>query len=592
MKNSNSEKRFNPLSRLVDTRLKTVIGALIFTLAMAYVLQYFLFIPINLAAHDAWGYLVGIGVIAILNSLWLNGFRCMIERKKTGRGYIYCDNIKDFSQKYTAPFFYILVVVGIILIWVVLGIASSPMANAIKYSELITVEDGNFEEDIIEVTSENIVVVDVKSAQRLGDRAAGTIPNASWYEIDDEYNLISINGEEYRISPVNYKDLWTYFKGKEIGIPGYILVNAKTQETEFVTLEENMKYSPSAKFSYKLQRHLFNQFPTYIFGKSFFEVDDEGNPYWITAIKEAQIGLLGGKMDVGAVITDAVTGESTEYAIDDLPEWVDHVSSVDDLMTLVGYHYRYSEGFLNFSNTNVFKTSYSYKSSQNSEEENSFTPFEGYNTVLSKGGEIFFYTGITPPNSTESNIGFVLVNPKTAQVTFYDFTGAEESSAQIAAEGLVQDLKYSASFPTIVNVDGIATYFMVLKDNAGLIQRYSLCNLENYSKCVEDSTLEGAIRKYKEKLGMSVVEENAVSEPIAEERTVITGVVSEVKEAQIGGYTYYYFRLLNSDETVFMSSIQNSNQQPLSLVEGSNVTVEYYASSEASIAIVTRIEFE
>lgn len=507
------------------------------------------------------------------------------------------------------------IVSGITVVWLVIfiitAIAGSQMTNAKQYSNIIDVETGNFQEDIAQIDPENLVVVDVKTAQKLGDRTIGTIKNASWYDVDDEYNLVTINGKAYRISPLNYGGLWKYFKADEAGIPGYVLVDAKTQEAEYVSFEEAMKYSPSACFSYDLTRHLRNLYPSYLFGKSFFEVDDAGNPFWITSVKTVQVGMRGGWITTSVLVTDAVTGDTEEYNIDEIPEWIDHVDSVGHLMQVIDWHYSYWDGWWNSvtSKTQVYKTAYNYKDQEQaaSQDEtkndlaaNEYTPFEGYNSIITEDGKVMFYTGLTPANNAETNIGFLLIDPRTHEVTYYEATGAEESSAQGAVEGLVSDLRYSASFPTIVNVDGVETYFMVLKDGAGLIQRYAFANVENYAKCVQAETIEKALALYKVEIGLTssdeVVDtgkEDDKQNPQPESTEKYSGTVIELQEAQIGGYTYYYFVFEGNEFMVFMSSIENSNKQPLKLQVGSNVTVEYYESeTETGICIVTDIYFD
>ncbi len=590
------------IRKLYNSRPKAAIWTVIVTIIITALIQYLVLVPWNIQNWGTWWFIIIMGACSTGIGFFFNGIRILTSNKESEEdnerwGYYNPLTKKEIFQKYRMPFIMVIILIVICIVLAVLGFISSPMLNAKKYSNLITVGEGNFEQDVIGITSEDIITVDVKSAQRVGDRTAGTINNSSWFEVDSEYNLISINGEEYRISPLKYRSIWSWFKAKTDGLPGYVLVNAKTQDAEFVPLDEGMKYSPTAHFEYRLERHLHKQYPTYIFGKSFFEVDDSGRPYWITSVKKSKIGVLGGQMDVGCVITDAINGDSQYYNITDVPEWVEHVSSVSYLMKLVGWHYRYANGFINPSNTNVYKTSYSYKGSVS--DENKFTPFDGYNSVMTQTGEVMFYTGITPSSSSETNIGFVLVSPRTGSVTFYDAPGSEEASAQTAAEGIVQNLQYSASFPTMTNVDGIETYFMVLKDKGGLVQKYALCNLENYNKCVVDDTIDGALRQYRIRMGLEVdagdisddVTNSAQEENQAQHETeTITGKVSEIKEAQIGGYTYYYFTLEN-DDTIYMSSIQNSNLQPLKLVSGADVTVEYYDSHEAGMAIVVAIGF-
>lgn len=468
--------------------------------------------------------------------------------------------------------------IGGIAIIALLGIiaffTSAQIFHASSYRSLINIKDGNFAEEVVTADNiQNISVVDVETAQKVGDRTIAALDNPSWYEVDNEYNLIIYKGEQYRLSPINYGGFFKYLNASTHGIPGYVLVNSITQEATLVTLDSPIRYSPSAYFSYYLTRHLRNQYPAYIFGTSFFEIDDDGNPYWITSVKTPTIGLVGGQKESSFVITDACTGESTEYTVENLPEWIDHAFDLSYLMNLVYYKYEYINGFFNFSSTGVNRTSYNYRSED----------FVGYNTTLSTDG-VVFYTGVTPANNAESVLGFILANPRTGVVKFYDCSGAEESSAQAAVQGLVQNLGYVATFPTIINVDGKPTYFMTLKDNAGLIQRYALCDVANYTQAFQASTLEETLAGYRKILGTEVTSQE---EPI--ETLSVSGEIEFLYTAEIDGYTYFYFTLVDSNN-LYMSSIENSNRQVL-LQVGTIVKVEYTKSSEDGVYIVKSISF-
>ena len=550
---------------------------IILVVIIALAINYFALPALNIHSSGLWWFSIIVGLIATAISIFS----------------------EPDSENYTLIFFAGITVL-IVVVFFITSIPSWKVFHAKQYANLIQVEDGDFENDIPEISDiDSTVIVDMKTAQKLGDRTMGTIQHATWYEADDEYNLISVNGEYYRISSIEYAGFFEYLKSRSSGIPGFILVNAETQEAEFIELENGIKYVPSAFYGYDLARHIHNQYPTYILGKSFFEIDDDYNPYWITNVRTTKIGLRGAPVATSVLITDAITGETTEYAMDEIPDWVDHTSSVEYLMDLIEDHYQYQNGFFNFSNTNVFRTSYYYKDENEGEDENEYTPFDGYNSMIDKEGNIWFYTGLSPANSAETNIGFLLVSPKTGEVRYYDGSGAEESSAQIAAEGLVQDLKYSASFPNMVNVDGIPTYFMVLKDTAGLVQRYALCNVEQYSKVVQAETLSEALSEYRKRLELTESADEEYETPdttdtssnVSEENETIktSGKVQIISEAQISGNTYYYF-ILENDENIYMSSIENSNLQPLKLVEGVNVDIEYY--SEEDVKIVTSIIFK
>lgn len=464
-----------------------------------------------------------------------------------------------------------------IVVCIVGGISSAKMFNSSKYQKMINIEEADFETDIPKVTeTTELTIVDVATAQNVGDRTIGSIENVTWYDVDDEYNLIKYQGEYYRISPLNYGGFFKYNKAKYSGIPGYVLVNTKTQEAKYVELDDPIRYSPSAHFAYKLERLLRNQFPSYMFGKSFFEIDEEGTGYYITSVKRTSIGMFGGKKEETFIVTNAHTGESKEYRAEELPEWIDHAYDLDYLMKIVDYNLLYVKGWWNSftSKTGVNATSYKY----------AYSDFAGYNTAITSNGDIVFYTGVTPVNKAETNIGFILANPRTGKISYYECAGAEESSAQSAAESLVQNLGYSATFPTILNVDGMETYFMLLKDKAGLVQRYALCNIENYSKVVQAEDFETALKLYREKIGTI----DSVTD-ISGEVLKTEGIIKKLYQAQIDGSTFYYF-MLESDNTLYMSSIKNSNKQVL-LTEGSKVYIEYVNSSEEGVCIVKKIQF-
>ena len=180
-------------------------------------------------------------------------------------------------------------------------------------------------------------------------------------------------------------------------------------------------------------------------------------------------------------------------------------------------------------------------------------------------------------------VGFITANPKNGEIKRYSCTGAEESSAQNAAQSLVQNFGYVATFPTVVNVDGSPTYFMALKDNAGLIQRYALCNISNYTIVVKSSTIQDAVKLYREKLGKNI-EEVDKSEMLSVQSTI-----ENVYTAQIEGNTYFYFTL-QGEEGLYMSSIENSNRQVL-LKAGDTVKIEYISSDEDGVYLVTKIIF-
>lgn len=543
------------------------LGGFAVPVALGIVINYFALVPYNPRSIGFWC-LIGFTFLAIAVIEFL------VE--------------SYFDESFLATWVNSIITCICIIVLLIGGLTSAKIFNIDKYQSLVEIQDGNFEKDISSVDDVNdIAIVDMQTAQSLGDRTIGSIKNSTWYEVDDEYNLIKYQGEQYRISPLNYGGYWKSQKAKTDGIPGYVIVNTSTQEAKFIKLDEGIKYSPSAYWSFDLKRHLHKQYPTTILGTSFFEIDEDGNPYWITVIKTPTIGLFGGEKENNFIITNAISGASEKYATKDLPEWVDHAYDLNYLINVSEYNLTLVNGYWNslFSKTGILNTSYSYYQSNDNKEETS-NNYEGYNTAITAKDEIVFYTGLTPANNAESNVGFLLMNPRTGEVKKYDCAGAEESSAQASAESLVQDLRYTSTFPTVINVDGNETYLMFLKDKAGLVQRYALCNIKNYTKVVQAETLEEALKLYKEKLG---VIPNTDKTENTEETLEAEGKINNLYQVQVEGTTYYYFTIDDKSD-LYMSSIKNSNKQVF-LKEGTSIAIKYQKTSEEGVFIVKEIKF-
>ena len=479
-------------------------------------------------------------------------------------------------------------------IHVILMIASWPLFHAQELHNIaqVTVSESgiaDFADLSVEQNIQTLPLVDLDTAITLGDKKVASLAHASWFDVDDEYNLIQYQGKYYRLSTIDYAGFFKYNKAKYDGIPGYVLVPVTpengivTQEAQLVTLSSPIRYTPGAFWSYDLERHLHGQYPSYIFSKSYMEIDEEGVPYWVTGVERPTTGLFGGKVISSFILTSAQTGESQEYAVDAAPEWIDHVYPLDYLMDVAYWHYGYADGFWNnvFSKTNVLRTSYVYRNTSSSKEgAEKFANFYGYSSIVSADGEICFYTGLTAANNAESNLGWLVIDTSTGKMTQYNLVGAEESSAQAAVEQLVQEKGYEATFPLPVNICGEASYLMCLKGKAGLVQSYAICNMNNYSIAVVADTLDDAIRAYRAKLGDEAV--GAVE--VAEEAKTGSGVITAVYTAEINGTTQFYYVVGGE---LYRASITINEHQVL-YDAGTKISFSYY--EDGDIRVITTIQ--
>ena len=146
--------------------------------------------------------------------------------------YLICDfSMDDYGTKHIGSIITGVLFVVWTIVFIVTAIAGSEMVNPHEYQQVAQVEEGNYEDDIMEVDPKEIVIVDVKTARKLGDRKLGSLKHPSWYEVNPEYNLVTISGVDYRISPIDYGGLFKYNKASHEGIPGYIRVSANTQDS-------------------------------------------------------------------------------------------------------------------------------------------------------------------------------------------------------------------------------------------------------------------------------------------------------------------------------------------------------------------------
>lgn len=418
-----------------------------------------------------------------------------------------------------------------LLLLVVYGIGtllSSPVINAKQYQQLMTVETRNFSEDIEEADYRSIPLLDKDSAALLGDRKMGSLVDmVSQFEVADDYTQINYNNVPVRVTPLVYASPIKWLTNQRNGIPAYIRIDMTTQDTECVMLEEGIKYSKSEYFNRNLYRHIRFRFPTYIFGDQlFFEIDDNGVPYWVCPVKKFNIGLFGGETVGRVVLVNAVTGECTDYAVEDVPTWIDKVYSAELLMQLYDYYGMYQHGFFN----SILG------------QRDCLVTTDGYN-YLALDDDVWVYTGITSVNGDQSNVGFVLMNQRTMETRYYEVEGATELSAMSSAEGQVQNLGYRASFPLLLNIADEPTYFMALKDDAGLVKKYAMVNVQKYQWVAIGDTIEECEKDYKELLST-----NGIVSHSQGERLEISGVIELIAPVVIDGSTHYYIGITGSDE--------------------------------------------
>ena len=160
--------------------------------------------------------------------------------------------------------------------------------------------------------------------------------------------------------------------------------------------------------------------------------------------------------------------------------------------------------------------------------------------------DVYMYTGVTSVTSDESNIGFILSNQRTKETHFYSIAGAEEYSAKASAESQVQQMRYEATFPLLLNIANQPTYFMALKGADGLVKMFAMVNVQQYDVVSTGATVAECENSYRQTLahrGLIGAGEQSAASGEAQEAE---GLVAEIRTAVVDGNTHYYVRMEDS----------------------------------------------
>ena len=525
---------------------KSKIAAGILAIILIGIYYYVTLPALNLHSADLWiFFLVLIALAAVV----------YITRKRLG---IYEIRQSKAVRGFAGVFLVVLAV------YLVGSLLSSPIVNAAKYQSLLQVEEGEFSKDIEELSFNQIPLLDRDSATLLGNRKMGSMVDmVSQFEVDDLYSQINYQDQPVRVSPLRYANLIKWFTNQKEGIPAYIRIDMATQNTELVKLEQGMKYTTSDHLNRNIYRHLRFRYPTYIFNELSFEIDDAGTPYWICPVKKYNVGLFGGATVGRVVLCNAITGEMEDYAIEDAPQWIDRAYSADLLVELYDYYGSLKHGYFN----SVLG------------QKDSLETTNGYN-YLAIDDDVWVYTGVTSVSGDQSNVGFVLMNQRTMETKFYKVEGATEESAMSSAEGQVQNLGYKATFPLLLNISGEPTYFVALKDDAGLVKKYAMVNVQKYQIVAVGDSVSACEKSY-----ASLMNENGikVDASAASDIQKITGTVTKIAQSVVSGNSHYYLMLDGSDEIFDIAVTDLINV--IRINEGDQVTLEYQKGDQTSLVL-------
>ena len=542
------------------------------TLIGGGVLYYMMLPALNFKDSQMYVFIITLIVLFLAVFAYVCGANRKVERKE----YV--------KQKSLIP---IIVIIAIIVVMVIGWLVGATIFRARAYSELMPVNNSEFSEDFSDISYDSVPRLDQSRAFTLADQQLGLLSEyKSQYIVSNTTTMINLNGTPVRVAYLEYADVFKWFNNTKQGLPAYMVIDLVTQQVTVVNcLEkfgEGMKYSPTELFNEKILRHLRFQYPTALLGTPNFEINDEYRPYWITSVLDKKIGLFGGTDVKGVIITDALTGDSEYYSLDDVKnnaelQWIDVVYGDALIIEQYNYYGKLKNGFIN---SIIFQNDVSLASS-------------GYG-YIAMDDDVWLYTGVTSSEGDSSNFGFILCNKRTKETRYYEKGGAMEDAAQQSARDAVQNYRYYATFPILLDIEEQPTYFMSLYGDSNTVKGYALVNLkdktivgtglvdnlksdakalnaavENYISALQDKNIIGNDVDMNDYLVDDEGNSGSTTPPAVTEGNKITGTVKSIRTSVNNGNTYYYLEI---DNTYYYISVVDC-MEVLLIGVGDTVTV-------------------
>ena len=447
-------------------------------------------------------------------------------------------------------------------------LTSLPMFRSESYQKLIgKVNNGEkIANHIAPISIDEIRVVDEDLAHLLGEKVLGTQPALGSQVELGEFCIQKVNKDLYWVAPLLHSGFFKWMNNQD-GTAGYVMVSA-TNERD-VKLVQNIdgkaikiKYQPEAYFQSNIKRHLyFNGYSTVGLTDFSFEINDAGIPFWVVTQYEKKIGFSGNEA-VAVLLVNAQSGEIQKHSIASTPKWVDRIQPINFIEEQLNDWGKYVHGYWNFSNANKLQIT------------------EGLTLVYGDDNKSYWYTGLTSVGKDESAVGFVLVDTRTKETTFYKQGGATEYAAQSSAQGKVQEKGYQASLPIPYNINNIPTYVMTLKDKGGLVKMFAMVAISDYTIVGVGNTMREALTSFKNVYNMA---DNRINPGTVTNKKNLTSVVTRIQNDVKNGNSFYYFKVKDY-KNIFVGSSQISSQLPITLI-GDTVKISFDIDLEEVIDV-------
>ena len=465
---------------------------------------------------------------------------------------------------------FLYVLIGVLLVYCIVlpFVTSLKVFRSDSFQKLIgKVNNGQkITNHIAPISIDKIRVVDEELAHLLAEKILGSQPAlGSQVELGD-FCIQKVNDNLYWVAPLLHSGFLKWLNNQD-GTAGYVMVSATNERDVKLVQHVNgtaikIRYQPSAYFGSDLHRHAyFNGNATVGLTDFSFEIDDTGKPFWVITKYVKKIGFSG-KEATGVIVVDAQSGVINEYSIAETPKWVDRIQPLDLIEHQLNDWGEYVHGYWNFANQDKLQIT------------------EGLTLVYGENNKSYWYTGLTSVGKDESAVGFVLVDTRSKETTFYKQSGATEYAAQSSAQGKVQEKGYKASLPIPYNINNIPTYVMTLKDAGGLVKMFAMVAISDYTIVGVGNTMRETLTSFKNVYNMA---DNKINPNSVSNKKSLKSIVTRIQNDVKNGNSFYYFKVKDYPN-IFVGSSQISYQLPMTMV-GDSIKISFDIDLEEVIDV-------
>jgi len=434
--------------------------------------------------------------------------------------------------------------------------------------EVIT---GKFSDDVAAIDMTQVRRVDGRLARNVADKRLGEDRGLGSRVEVGRMSIQTVNGKLFWVGPLNHSKFRRWFDNRS-GTPGYVMVSASNENDVKLVMEVNekplnLRYNKGAYFWDKPERHVYdNGYATHGRTDWTFEIDDQGQPFYVITDYRKRVGFKGSDA-LGVIVLDVQSGALKSYSIDEAPDWIDRIQPANFMRRQLNDWGKYKDGWINswLGADGVLKTT------------------EGISLVYGNDGNSYFYTGMQSVGSDEGTVGFVLINTRTKEMRLYEQAGATEVAARNSAEDEFQDFGYRATNPILYNIGGIPTYFMTLKASSGLVKAAAFVSVEDYSLVGSGKTTEAALRNYNQALrGRG----NTIAIGDIEDYQSIAGEVMRVRQETLGQTVTYYFLIDAAPDRLFAVPSDIADMVRMTDV-GDEVSISFQEDRSSTVDVLT-----